>query len=83
MSRFPLPMIMFCKILNTIHIIGILYGESVNIPDHLIHCYRGNETQPWIGNSMRLLIELIKKIEEQNPTSVDIRILSANIFHEY
>uniref|UniRef100_A0A336MZV1 CSON010782 protein n=1 Tax=Culicoides sonorensis TaxID=179676 RepID=A0A336MZV1_CULSO len=55
---------------------------SFRIYDNLIHCYRGNETQPWIGNSMRVLIELIEKIEQQMPTNIDIRTLSANIFHQ-
>lgn len=56
--------------------------ESIRIYDNLIHCYRGNDTQPWVGASMRLLIELIEKIEQQIPTNIDIRHLVTNIFHE-
>lgn len=56
--------------------------DSIRIHDNLIHCYRGNETQPWVGASMRLLIELVEKIEQQLPTSIDIRHLVTNIFHE-
>lgn len=56
--------------------------ESIRIYDNLIHCYRGNETQPWIGASLRLLIELIEKIERQIPPNIDIRHLATNIFHE-
>lgn len=54
---------------------------SSQIHTHLIHCYRGNETEPWIGNTLQLLIELIRKVEDVNPTSLDIRLLSVNILH--
>lgn len=56
-------------------------STAIQIPNHLIHCYRGNETQPWTPNTLQLLIELIRKIEDANPTSMDIRTLSVNIFH--
>lgn len=46
-----------------------------------MQCYRGNETQPWVGNTLQLLIELVRKIEDANPTSLDIRQLSVNIMH--
>ncbi|XP_059616552.1 uncharacterized protein LOC132261668 [Phlebotomus argentipes] len=52
------------------------------IPDYLLACYRGNETQPWLPNSLPLLIELVRKIEDARPTSLDARTLSVQIFHQ-
>lgn len=56
--------------------------SSLQIYDNLIHCYRGNYTEPWIGNSLQILLELIRKVEKANPTALDIRILSSNILHQ-
>lgn len=60
------------------------YVKPIQIPQHLIHCYRGNATQPWIANSFQVFLELLRKIEDANPTSnsMDIRRLSVNIFHQ-
>lgn len=51
------------------------------IHPNLIQCYRGNETVQWIGNTKQLLIELLRKVEDANPTSLDIRTLSVHLIH--
>lgn len=53
----------------------------MQIPSNLLHCYRGNETEPWIGNTFQLFLELIRKIEDENPTSLDIRTFAVNLMH--
>uniref|UniRef100_A0A7G3A9X6 Putative conserved secreted protein n=1 Tax=Lutzomyia longipalpis TaxID=7200 RepID=A0A7G3A9X6_LUTLO len=68
------------------HLVAILLGVFVlagaqTIPTYLLPCYRGNETQPWLPNSMPLLIELVRKIEDARPTSLDARTLSVQLFH--
>lgn len=52
-----------------------------NVPQHLIACYRGNNTQPWAGGSLSNLLDLIRKVENAFPNTMDIRTLSANLFH--
>lgn len=47
-----------------------------------MQCYRGNETQPHYPNTLQLLIELIRKIEDANPILGDIRTLSALLLHQ-
>lgn len=56
--------------------------QPIQIPQHLLHCYRGNATQPRIANSFQIFLELIRKIEDANPTSIDIRRFSVNLFHQ-
>lgn len=56
--------------------------NGFRIHDHLRHCYRSNQTDPWMGNSFQLLLELVRKVEDANPTSMDIRRLSVNIIHQ-
>lgn len=51
------------------------------IHDFLAPCYRTGEAEPFVGNSFQLLIELIRKIEDANPTALDIRRLSVNLMH--
>lgn len=71
-------------IINNLFFFSFIHKENsitIQIPNNLIHCYRGNETLPWTPNSLQLLIELIRKIEDANPTSMDIRTLSVNILH--
>uniref|UniRef100_A0A1B0D7R4 Uncharacterized protein n=1 Tax=Phlebotomus papatasi TaxID=29031 RepID=A0A1B0D7R4_PHLPP len=68
------------------HLVVILLGvfvlaDAQVIPAHLLPCYRGNETQPWLPNSLPLLIELVRKIEDARPTSLDARTLSVQLFH--
>ncbi|GAB0089351.1 Sec1-like protein [Sergentomyia squamirostris] len=60
-------------------VLGVVVAQ--NIPTYLLPCYRGNETQPWLPNSMSLLIELVRKIEDARPTSLDARTLSVSLFH--
>lgn len=57
-------------------------AEATSIHDWLIQCYRGNETEPIFPNTPQLLIELIRKIENSNPGTADIRTLSAIILHK-
>ncbi|XP_063707228.1 uncharacterized protein LOC134836032 [Culicoides brevitarsis] len=62
-----------------------LFSSNVSmhrIYDNLIHCYRANETLPSIGASMRVLIELIAKLEDKIPPNIDLRHVATNIFHE-
>lgn len=54
---------------------------AYNIPQELIHCYRGNFTQPSVGFNQQLLLELIRKVEEKNPTTLDMRMLSVELIH--
>lgn len=44
-------------------------------------CYRGNETKPLFPNTVQVLVELIRKIENANPLS-NIRIISATLLHK-
>ncbi|XP_053685992.1 uncharacterized protein LOC128735535 [Sabethes cyaneus] len=54
---------------------------AYNIPQELIHCYRGNYTLPTVGYNQQLLLELIRKIEMKNPTTLDMRMLSVDLLH--
>lgn len=56
------------------HFINQIHG-------HLTPCYRSGEAEPWMGSSMQLLIELIRKAEDANPTALDIRRLAVNLMH--
>lgn len=51
------------------------------IHDHLLHCYRGNETLSHYPNTLQIFIELIRKIEDASPMAHDVRTLSAIILH--
>ncbi|XP_058835552.1 uncharacterized protein LOC131692488 [Topomyia yanbarensis] len=63
----------------------ILYRATLvrayNISPELIHCYRGNYTLPTVGYNQQLLLELIRKIEMRNPTTLDMRMLSVDLMH--
>uniref|UniRef100_A0A182LSU9 Protein sly1 homolog n=1 Tax=Anopheles culicifacies TaxID=139723 RepID=A0A182LSU9_9DIPT len=54
---------------------------NYNIPDELVQCYRGNGTLPGPPHTLPFLLELIRKIERHNPTTLDIRMLSAELIH--
>lgn len=56
--------------------------EATSIHDWLVQCYRGNETQPIFPNTIQLLIELIRKVEDANPGTADIRTVSAALLHQ-
>lgn len=51
------------------------------IYDSLIGCYRGNETQPLFPNSLPLLIELIRKVEDATSNTMNARMLSTILLH--
>lgn len=51
------------------------------IYDSLIGCYRGNETQPLFPNSLPLLIELIRKVEDATANTMNARMLSTILLH--
>lgn len=58
------------------------YGiDGVPIYDSLIGCYRGNETQPLFPNSLPLLIELIRKVEDASAHTMNARMLSTLLLH--
>lgn len=57
-------------------------SETAGIYRSLAHCYKGNNTQKWIGNTFQVLLELIRKVEDAYPTSIDMRTLSASIVHQ-
>ncbi|XP_062556159.1 uncharacterized protein LOC134221003 [Armigeres subalbatus] len=59
----------------------IYLTEAYNIPQELIHCFRGNLTQPSVGFNKQLLLELVRKVEEKNPTTLDMRMLSVELIH--
>lgn len=64
------------------HASNISVQTSANrISQHFTHCYRGNETEPWTPHTLQHLIELVRKIEDAYPTSMDIRLISVNILH--
>ncbi|XP_061514453.1 uncharacterized protein LOC3291300 isoform X1 [Anopheles gambiae] len=54
---------------------------NYNLPEELIRCYRGNGTLPGPPHTLSFLLELIRKIERNNPTTLDIRLLSAELIH--
>ncbi|XP_065073436.1 uncharacterized protein LOC135697584 [Ochlerotatus camptorhynchus] len=56
-------------------------SQAYNIPQELIYCYRGNFTQPSVGYNQQLLLELIQKVEQNNPTTLDMRMLSVELIH--
>lgn len=64
-------------------IVGLFVAimQAYNIPQELIHCYRGNFTQPSIGYNQQLLLELIRKVEQNNPTTLDMRMISVELIH--
>lgn len=72
--------------LSTVKIVTMLDSLSVSqnlrIPDRLIYCYRGNFTDYWNPQTLPMVIEIIRKIEASRPTSIDLRHLSARLFHE-
>lgn len=61
----------------------IANSQRIKIPEHLIQCYRGNNTETWFPSSLPMVIDIIRKIEQKFPTSIDLRHLSARLFHEY
>lgn len=71
---------MYLLILIICHVVEV-FSTAHPIYEHLIHCYRGNETEPYFPNTLQLFIELIRKIEDAYPTAHDIRTLSAIILH--
>ncbi|XP_052888664.1 uncharacterized protein LOC128297134 [Anopheles moucheti] len=70
-------------LLATVVLVGFVTvaDGNYNIPDELIHCYRGNGTLPGPPHTLPFLLELIRKIERHNPTTLDIRMLSAELIH--
>ncbi|XP_058124524.1 uncharacterized protein LOC131285382 [Anopheles ziemanni] len=66
--------------LIVIGFVGTVRG-AYSIPDELIDCYRGNGTQPGPPQTVQYLLELIRKIERHNPTTLDMRLLSAEMIH--
>lgn len=47
----------------------------------LIQCYRGNHTEPLFPQTLQVLVELIRKIENTHPTALDLRLLSTLLIH--
>jgi hypothetical protein len=66
---------------ENIFILGSPSAQAVNIPRNLVDCYRGNETLAWSPNTLQVFLELIRKLEDAYPTSMDMRRLSTQIFH--
>lgn len=57
-------------------------SHAQRIPEHLVHCYRSNETATnQLPHTLHLFVELLRKIEDANPTSLDMRLLSVNLVH--
>lgn len=60
----------------------VMCAHGQRIPEHLVHCYRSNATASnHLPYSLHLFIELLRKIEDANPTSLDIRMHSVNLVH--
>jgi hypothetical protein len=59
-----------------------LAAQKLRIPNRFINCYRGNLTESWNPQTLSFVIEIIRKIENSRPTSLDLRHLSARLFHE-
>lgn len=51
------------------------------IPNWLLDCYRGNETQTFHPNTLQTVIEIIRKLEDADQTLTDIRTLSAILLY--
>ncbi|ETN67777.1 hypothetical protein AND_000398 [Anopheles darlingi] len=62
-------------------LVVIATSGAYNIPGELVHCYRGNATLPGPPHTVQLLLELIRKIERHNPTTLEMRLLSAELVH--
>lgn len=58
-----------------------MLSKCVPIHEHLVHCYRQNGTDPVHPQTLQTFVELIRKIEDAYPTTLDIRTLSALILH--
>lgn len=56
--------------------------QRLRMPARLVYCYRGNFSETWYPNSLSMVIDIIRKIEDAFPTSIDLRHLSARLFHE-
>ncbi|XP_055536927.1 uncharacterized protein LOC129725316 [Wyeomyia smithii] len=82
-SRHRMASLTHLKFINVLLYIFFMASRAVayNIPQELIHCYRGNSTLPTVGFNQQLLLELIRKIELKNPTTLDMRMLSVELMH--
>ncbi|XP_037915638.1 uncharacterized protein LOC119654365 [Hermetia illucens] len=56
-------------------------SSSLKIYEHLTDCYRRNNTEPWAPSSLHILLELIRKVEEAYPTSINMRMMAVSILH--
>jgi hypothetical protein len=54
----------------------------LRIPEFLIDCYRGNETEPFSPNTLQIFVDLLRKIENHFPNGLDMRQLSVKLFHD-
>lgn len=60
---------------------GGFCSDAAGLPSYLISCYRSNSTQNYVAQSEQVFLDLIRKVEDALPTSLDIRTLSASLFH--
>lgn len=70
---------MYNYIFNKINIFSVPSAAILKIPAHLIHCYRNVSTQPLAPQNLQVLIELLRKVENQN---IDIRDLAVSLVHK-
>ncbi|CAG9808622.1 unnamed protein product [Chironomus riparius] len=56
--------------------------QRIRIPQSLVHCYRGNNTEYFFPSSLPIFIDIVRKIEQAFPTSIDLRHLSSRLFHD-
>ncbi|XP_058055022.1 uncharacterized protein LOC131206477 [Anopheles bellator] len=83
MNEWRIPKLDSANCLWYLCVVGIVAvgTASYNIPDELVRCYRGNATLPGPPHTVQLLLELVRKIERHNPTTLDMRLLSAELIH--
>ncbi|CRL07297.1 CLUMA_CG020276, isoform A [Clunio marinus] len=70
------------KFLFMLMMLSSCVPQKLRIPENLVFCYRENFTDYWYPQSLPLLIDIIRKIEASRPTSIDLRHLSARLFHD-
>lgn len=61
-----------------------LIWTQTTIPKSLRECYKNNVTlNPPIPLNLRILIDIIQKMEKYSYSTIDMRIMSSSILHRY
>jgi len=61
-----------------------LTKSQVNIPDELKICYINNNMQDFhLPMNLRVLLDIIRKVEKYSYSTMDLRIMSSSLMHRY